>query len=225
MNRGLKLLALAYGTLTLGVLIWGVVRAFGGDAAPTAGQTLILLHLPAACNALLGALVVCVASVAYLGRRRPRWDHLGHAAAEVTVLNASVLLISGMCWAKVVWGTWWLWSPRLSFSLILWGLYVLYLVMRSGIRSPERRAMLAAGYGAIAFLDVPLLYLAVNLLPDIHPTTGAATKSAGGLLAVWMTGVTLLSVGLIITEWRALRRLERGDPSDEPRMESAARVG
>lgn len=169
-----------------------------GDSVVAApGNSIVFVHVPVAANSLLAALVVFVASVGYLGWRQLWWDRLARAAAFVTVLNASILLISGSIWAKSSWGVWWLWSPRLTFSLLLWLLYALYLLLRTVIRGQERCRAVCATYGTIAFLDVPLVYLSVNLIPDVHPQSSSFGPGTTALMWVSMLGVTAFSSGLI----------------------------
>jgi heme exporter protein C len=187
----------SYWGLTLVMLGVGALMAAEAPVDPVSGpiQKLIYLHLPVAINTFLASLIVCVASVGYISGRRQRWDDLAHAAAVVTVLNGTVLLLTGVFWAKVAWGMWWTWSPRLTFSLILWLLYAVYLAIRARIESPERRAVVSAVYAIVAFLDVPLLYLSAKLLPDVHPTMSGLTPEMYPTLCVWMIGITLFSAG------------------------------
>lgn len=199
----------AYGGLTLLLLIVGSVMVINAPIDPVMGpiQKLLYLHLPVAANTFVAALVVCIASVGFVGSRRQFWDDLAHASAAVTVTNGTVLLLTGACWAKVAWGVWWTWSPRLSFSLILWLLYAVYLVLRFRIRSPQRRAIVTAIYGIVAFLDVPLLYLSLKLLPDVHPTDSGLTPQMYPALWVWFAGITLLSSGTIVARFRLARAM------------------
>lgn len=199
MDRRRGWIAGVYWALTLALLAIGVFLAVRAPIDETMGpiQKLIYLHLPVAVNTFLASLVVCVASVGYLAARGQKWDDLAQAAAAVTVLNGTVLLLTGMFWGKVAWDLWWTWSPRLTFSLILWALYLAYLIMRRRIASPERRALVSAVYGAVAFLDVPLLYLAVKLLPDVHPTQSGLVPAMYPALWTWMAAITMISGGLI----------------------------
>lgn len=193
---------------TLGLLAVAVVLAVVAPQDPHLGpiQRVLYLHLPAALNTFLAAIVMFVASVAYLGGRRERWDDVADAAARVTVLNATVLLLTGMFWARSAWGVWWTWSPRLAFSLLLWVLYAAYLLMRALVRSPQRAAVIGAVYGVVAFLDVPLVYLSVKLLPDIHPSAIELSPAMRAVLLVWMVPVTMLSIGLIAARAALTRR-------------------
>lgn len=196
-----------YWALTVALLAIGAYLAVRAPIDETMGpiQKLIYLHLPVAVNTFLASLVVCIASVGYLAARRQRWDDLAHAAAAVTVLNGTVLLLTGMCWGKVAWNLWWTWSPRLTFSLILWVLYVAYLIVRRRIESPERRALVSAVYGVVAFLDVPLLYLSAKLLPDVHPTQSGLIPAMYPALWTWMLAITMFTGGLIAARFRLAR--------------------
>src|ERR1043165_3712789 len=116
-------------------------------------QKIFYLHLPVAISTFLACFVCFVASAGYLAQRQLWWDDLASAAARVSVQLCSVVLITGMIWGKSAWGQWWTWSPRLTFSLVLWLLYLVYLMVRLSIESGERRALIGAVYGLIAFLD------------------------------------------------------------------------
>lgn len=203
--------------LTLLVLGAGGALAVSAPIDENMGQIhrLLYLHLPVAANTLVFALIVFVASVGYLGGRRQVWDDLAQAAAAVTVLNGTVLLLTGMVWSKVAWGHWWVWSPRLCISLILWLLYAIYLAVRSRIDAPQRRAVVGAVYGVVAFLDVPLLYLSVKLLPDIHPTESALRAQMYPALWTWFIGITIFSFGTMIARFALARsELRRWDDTN-----------
>lgn len=161
-------------------------------------ERLLYLHLAVAINTYLASLVVFVASLGYLGGRRRLWDDVAHSAARIAVLNGAVLMLTGVLWARVAWGHWWEWSPRLAFSLVLWLLYVGYVGLRPVFGATPRGAVIAAVYGVVAFLDVPLVYLSVNLLPDVHPSNSQMTSEMRWVLLAWLTPITMLSAGLIV---------------------------
>jgi len=172
-------------------------------------QKIFYLHLPVAINTFLACLTVFIASIGYLWQRRLWWDDLAAAAAKVAVVYCSVVLLTGMFWARGAWGVWWLFSPRLTFSLVLWFLYVVYLLLRSGIDSGQRRAVIGAVYGIIAFLDVPLVWLSARLMPDMHPGHVALAPAMTLTLAVWFVPMTLLAVGLIVVRYGLNRQITR----------------
>ena len=198
----------AYWVVTLGALVAAVGMAvWYAPVESTMGvvQKLFYVHLPSAINTFLACLVVFVASIGFLLKRDGWWDDLAAAAAKVAVGLCSVVLLTGMVWAKSAWGTWWSWSPRLTFSLLLWLLYLVYLIVRASIDSPQRRAVVAAVYGIVAFLDVPLVYLSARLLPDIHPASIGLAPEMKVTLLVWFVPVTLIAAGLIAAGYRRSR--------------------
>lgn len=171
-------------------------------------QKIFYVHLPVAITTFASALVVFIAGIGYLWQRKMFWDDLGAAAGKVTALYCAVVLLTGMTWAKSAWGHWWTWSPRLTFSLVLLLLYVVYVMLRPSIESPQRRAIVCAVYGIAAFLDVPIVYLSVRLLPDIHPSSISLDPKMKTTLLVWFAPVMLLAFSLIFMRYR-LNRLQR----------------
>jgi len=178
-------------------------------------QKIFYVHLPFAINAFVACLVAFIGGVGYLWQRRMKWDDRSAAAAQVAVLMCTVVLITGMIWGRYAWGKWWVWSPRLTFSLLLWLLYVVYMILRPSIESRQRRAAVCAVYAIAAFLDVPLVYLSVKLMPDIHPSSITLAPEMKLTLAVWFVPVTLLTFGLVVAlERRNRLARERADAAN-----------
>ena len=95
---------------------------------------------------------------------------LAAASAEIGVIFATLVLITGPIWARPVWNTWWEWSPRLTLFLVLWFIYIAYLMLRNFVEGEERSARFAAVFGIVGFVDVPIVYLSIQLWRDIHPS-------------------------------------------------------
>ena len=198
------LITLALVASAMAMVIW--FAPLDPDRGPI--QHIMYLHLASAINTLFGCLVVFAANIAYFWRRDTRWDALGDAGARVVVLLGFIVLLTGVLWAKRAWGHWWEWSPPLTFSLALWLLYVGYLLNRRLYRSPERRAALSAAFGIIAFLDVPLVYLSVRLLPGSHLAPVEHAPQAANTQLIWLLAVLFLTVGLIATRYLLTRQAE-----------------
>jgi heme exporter protein C len=182
-------------------------------------QKIFYFHLPLAINTFLSCLVVFIAGIGYLVQRQTWWDDLAAAAAKVAVVLCSGVLLTGMIWGKGAWGVWWTWSPRLTFSFMLWLLYVVYLIVRSSTEGAQRRAVVSAVYGLVAFLDVPLVYLSARLLPDIHPGNIALAPSMKLTLALSFIPITMLAAGLVGLQYR-VNRLRRQQAADAQAAES-----
>jgi heme exporter protein C len=224
-SSGTSLLGSAFWALT--ALLFVAVVAMAIWYAPVEKsmglpQKIFYAHLPVAINTFVAAFVVFVASIGYLWQRQTWWDDLACAAGKVTALFCAIVLLTGMTWARSAWGIWWTWSPRLTFSLALLLLYVVYPMVRSSIESPQRRAVVSAIYGVVAFLDVPLVYLSVKLMPDMHPSSITLEPPMKQTLMAWFVPVTMMLVGLILATYRlnvATRQrneFDQNDPNAQP---------
>ena len=216
-----KLGILAYWLLTALTFVAAIALVFTWTPEETTMgivQKIFYFHLPVAINTFFACLVVFIAGVGYLVQRDAWWDDLAAAAAKIAVILCTGVLITGMLWARGAWGVWWTWSPRLTFSFMLWLLYVVYLIVRSSVESPQQRAIVSAVYGVVAFLDVPLVYLSARLRPDIHPGNVALAPEMKLTLGLCMIPITLLAVGLIVTQYnvyRLRRALRNEDQQNE----------
>lgn len=153
------------------VFLWVPAEAAMGDV-----QRIFYFHVAAAWTAFLAFAAVCLGSLAYLRTRQRRWDHLAFASAEIGVVFTTAVLITGPLWARPIWNTWWTWDPRLTTTLLLWFLYVGYLLIRASAGSGEREARLAAAFGILGFLDVPIVFFSARWWRSIHPSVVTAER-------------------------------------------------
>jgi hypothetical protein len=56
-----------------------------------------LLSCPFRLDLISGFFIVCMASIAYLVNRNPKWDLLAASSAEIGVLFITLVLITGPC--------------------------------------------------------------------------------------------------------------------------------
>lgn len=73
----------------------------------------------------------------------------------------SAAMVFGGIWAYLAWGTYWLWTPKELWTVILWLFYSLYLHARLTSRWTGRPAALL---GIAGFVIVMFTYLGVSLL-------------------------------------------------------------
>ncbi len=132
-------------------------------------QRIFYFHVASAWAALLAFFLVFVGSIAYLRSRALRWDVLAVSAAEIGVVFTSLALLSGSIWAKNAWGTWWSWEPRLTTTLLLWLIYVSYLLLRGMVEEHGQRAVFAAVFGIVGFVDVPIVFMSIRWWRTLHP--------------------------------------------------------
>lgn len=132
-------------------------------------QRIFYFHVPLAWIAFLAFFVVFVSGILYLWKRNHKWDLLAMSSAEIGVLFTTLVLVTGPIWARPVWGIWWEWEARLTSSLVLWLTYIVYLLVRSYAGEESRGARFAAVFGIMGFINVPIVYLSVNLWRTQHP--------------------------------------------------------
>lgn len=185
-------------------------------------QKLIYLHLPAAIASFAMSLGVFVAGLGSLWTHQPVWGRIGHAAALATLISSLIVLVTGMLWAHHVWDMWWTWSPRLTFTLVMCVLYAAYLAMHRLPKDPAAWETRRAVFGCVVFLDVPLVYAAIRLLPDVHPTALPLSAPMRTTLLPWYALAALLCAHAIIA---AIARDRTGPAARPPRADRLTPAG
>lgn len=198
------------------------------EATMHAIQRIFYFHASSGWAAMEASIIVFVANIAYLTKRQPKWDWLAVSAAEVSLAFWTVILITGPIWAHPVWGVWWVWDARLTLSLVLWLLYVSYLILRTLIADPERRAVFSAIFGIFVFLGVPLDYLSIRIWRTQHPQPVVFGGPNSGLdptmakVFFYCCGVMTLLMILLVRQRYRLERLRH--EAEELRLAVEERV-
>ena len=180
-------------------------------------QRIFYVHVPISILSFLGFLICAVAGVGYLIRRTEGWDRVAHASAEVGVVFVTLALITGVIWARPVWGVWWTWEPRLTTTLILWLIYVAYLMIRHYAPTAQQGRSWSAVVGIIGFVDVPIVYYSVQWWRSIHPVQVIGPEAADDALEPIMARILVFSMlamlalfVYLLLERTALRGAEDG---------------
>ena len=119
------------------------------EAVQGLAQKIFYIHAPSAWVAFLAFGIVGVTSIVYLFLKDPRADLFAAASAEVGMVFTTEVLVTGPIWGKTIWGTWWTWDARLTLTLFLWFIYLAYLVLRTAVEEPGRRARYSAVLGIL----------------------------------------------------------------------------
>lgn len=184
------------------IALWMVFYYAPREATMGDVQRIFYFHVASAWVGFFGFFVTFVAGIIYLATGNRRWDILAFSSVEVGLTYISMTLVTGMLWAKPVWGTYWTWEPRLTISAVQWLLYIAYVMLRGSVLSPEREARFAAVYGIVAFVTVPLSWFAIRWWRTIHPQiiSGAGmamTSRMAQTLFASLTAFTLIYVTLL----------------------------
>ena len=144
-------------------------------------QRIFYFHVSMAWVGFFAFFWVLVGSVGYLWKRSERMDRLAYASAEIGVVFTTLMLITGVLWAKPAWGVWWTWDPKLTTSLILWLIYVAYLMLRAYSPRGDQGARFSAILGIVGFFDIPIIYLSVVWWRTVHPPVVIGPVAEGSL--------------------------------------------
>lgn len=146
------------------ILFWVPTEATQGEI-----QRLFYVHVPAAWITELAFGLTAVSSAIYLWLRDERADAAAATAAEGGLFFSALLLIAGPLWAKIAWGTYWTWEPRLTLTLLLVFIFIGYFMVRGSATNPERGRAYAAVVAIVGALDIPLIHMSVYWFRSLHP--------------------------------------------------------
>jgi heme exporter protein C len=206
-------LAAAAGAL-LALTLYIVLFATPAEATLGVVQKIFYFHVPAAYAMYLGWAVCAVASVVYLVRRGDGVDALARSSAEVALVFATIVLISGPLWGRKSWGAYWTWDPRLTSALLLTLIIAAYALLRAlGRGEPERR--FAAALAILGACVAPIIHVSVTKWRGQHPTV--LSEAGGGIapemvppFVLGLVSFTILFAALLAARYRlelARRRL------------------
>jgi heme exporter protein C len=197
------------------LIFYSAPAVAGPDGQPDSTFFIFYFHVPVDWVAFLAFFGVFISSIMYLTKREIKWDLLAFSSAQIAFVFTTLMLVTGSIWGKARSGWWWTWDPRLTTALILWLILVAYLIIRSYIKEESRRARFSAVMGIVGFLDVPIVALAIVLLPTVTSGHPAALIFEGGLPSqsfppffVSLAAFTLLY--FVLCTWRfSLLKLQR----------------
>jgi heme exporter protein C len=182
------------------------------------GFRMIYVHAPSAwLSVMIYGVMASAAAVGLIWRMK-----VAHAAAaSCAAIGASftfVSLVTGMLWGKPMWGTYWVWDPRLTAQLVLLFLYLGYMALRSGIDDLGRADRASAVLAIIGVVNLPIIRYSVEWWNSIHQAPSVMKMERPSMpfdmlapLLMMLLGFTLLFAAVMLVRMRAeVLRRERG---------------
>jgi len=132
------------------------------------GFRIIYVHVPSAylMSTIYGVMAV-TSAIGLIWRMK-----LAHAvAASCAPIGASfsaLALVSGMLWGKPMWGTYWVWDPRLTSTLILFLVYVGYLSLRASFEDVNKADRASAVLAMVGAVNLPIIHYSVIWWSSLH---------------------------------------------------------
>jgi len=197
-------------------LIWGFFLT-PDDFRQGSTIKIIFLHVPSAFLAINAWAMMLVTSLIWLIRRHHVSALAAKAAGPIGATMTLIALMTGAIWGQPMWGTWWVWDPRLTSFLILFLFYIGYIALWSAIEDPDTAADLTSVLCLVGSVFAVLSrYAAIFWNQGLHQ--GASLSVAPGERMNWaykgplyltMTGFVLLFVALVLAGTRTEIRARR----------------
>ncbi|MBN2693607.1 cytochrome c biogenesis protein CcsA [bacterium] len=180
-------------------------------------------HMPSAVLSMILFFGAFITAIIYLIKKNSKVEFFTRAFVEVGVLLATFVIISGPLWAKKAWGVYWTWDPRLTFTLMMWLIYLSYIVLRaSGDTDGIKKG--SAILAILGFVDIPLVKISSQKWGGIHPVL---SKESGGFgisgdmqntLILSFISIVLISSLLIYLRYFSLLITEKINKKEESIM-------
>ena len=214
-----------WGTLVAGLASLGLVFGVASDVmygVEHGANLLAYWHIALAWVAAVALSTTFLGSLLHLRFEGRYWNRLAHSSGELGFVFATLTLVTGSAWGRVIWNSWWEWTDvRLVTFLLVWFVYAGYLVVYSTTeRGSDER--FAAIYGVVGFLTVPLSYVSTRLwVPTFHRTTIGDPQVSANIDPLVLV-VSLVAVSLLYTYLMGLRiRVHEVEDKIQYRLRSA----
>lgn len=197
-------------------LIWGFFFT-PDDYRQGSTVKIIYLHVPSALMAINAWMMMLVASLVWLIRRHHVSALAAKAAAPVGVTMTLIAILTGAVWGQPIWGTWWVWDPRLTSFLILLLFYFGYIALWSAIDDADTAADLTGVLCLVGSVFAILSRYAVNFWNQgLHQGASLSLDAQKNVADVFyyplllsIAGFVLLFVALVLAGTRTEIRARR----------------
>ncbi|RIL11319.1 MAG: cytochrome C assembly protein [Proteobacteria bacterium] len=163
-------------------------------------QRIFYFHVGSAFAAYFAIAAALIASLGYLATRSKKMDLLLEAAGEVGFVFCTIVLLSGMIWAKTAWNTYFNWEPRLVSFLLLWMIFLSFVILRH-FGDPARVSQHSAILGIVGAVTVPIVVFSIDLLPQMAQLHPQVVSKQGLRDPSYYQALAIASFGLICLQF------------------------
>ena len=166
---------------------------------------IIYVHVPLAWVSYVAFTTALVSGILYIVKKEGKYDLLSYSSVTLGVVFSGLAILLGSIFSSKAWGTYWEWrEPRMTSTLILFLAYVGYLALRESIGDLEKRRRISAVYSIMAFVTVPLSYVAVKMFRSLHPLPELSPEMRLMLYVTFLTNVLVYIIMLRLLYHRSL---------------------
>ncbi|MEZ5499719.1 MAG: heme ABC transporter permease [Steroidobacteraceae bacterium] len=196
-------LLIAYG-------LYGGLWAAPADYQQGDGFRIIYVHAPSAWISVFVYSTLGISAGIGLIWRMKIAHALAASCATVGAWFTVVALVTGMLWGKPMWGTYWVWDPRLTAELVLLFLYLGYMALRAARDDIAWSDRASAVLAVVGLVNVPIIRYSVEWWNSIHQAPSVMKMARPSMPAemLWpllamFFGFTLLCAALLAMRLRA----------------------
>ncbi len=160
-SRLIPILTTATVVLLVVGLFWGGLLA-PDDYRQGATVKILFVHVPSAFLAINIYFMMFVASLIWLIKRHHVSALAAKAAAPIGVAMTFVAIATGAMWGKPMWGTPWVWDPRLTSFAIMLVFYISYIALWNAIENRDKAADLTSILCLVGSIFALLSRYAIN---------------------------------------------------------------
>lgn len=190
-----------------------ILLGFQDEASQGSIYRIIFFHVPCWMISFSAYFIASVSSILYLWKKKTVFDDLAVSTVEIGLVFTTTGLVTGSIWARIIWGIWWTWDPRLTWAFICLLIYLGYLMLRRAIDDPTERAKNSAVLCIFAFTSVVITYKSIDWWRTQHPGAVLSFRTGGGNIEpawehmlMWnFLALTLISIPLVIMRMRQER--------------------
>lgn len=164
-------------------------------------QRIFYFHVGSAFACYCSVAVMLIAGLWYLATRSSRADAVQEAASEVGLVFCTIVLVSGMIWAKAAWNIAFSWrEPRLVSFLCLWLIFVgVTMLRRFGDR--ERIGAHSAVLAILGAITVPVVVYSVKFLSHVGQLHPVVVENRGLKDPMFQTAFLYCSLTLVLLQF------------------------
>jgi heme exporter protein C len=198
--------------------LYGGLMLAPADYQQGDGFRIIYVHVPSAWLSMMIYTVMALAAAVGLIWRIKVAHAIAASCAPIGASFTVVGLVTGMLWGQPMWGTYWVWDPRLVFYAVLLFFYLGYSGLRNAIDDTTRADRAAAVLAIVGAVNVPIVHYSVIWWNSLHQAPSLSVTSKPAMppsmyvpLLLMFLGFTLYFYAVMLTRARAeVLRRERG---------------
>lgn len=191
----MKALKISYKALAAILLFYALFAGFLWNVPelPSLGESIrnLYYHVGMWFSMIAMLCISLVSSLSYLKTQKEQTDILANQSVMMALVFGLLGILTGMIWAKVTWGNWWINDPKLNGAAVTLLCYLAYQVLRGSIRDTSLKARISAVYNILAFamMVVFMMVLPRTGTGSIHPGQGGNPALDPGQLDAGMRWV------------------------------------